>query len=166
MALTQSAWTVTSANGRLIAKCTVTATTAENDAYTLKTPIELDTTKPWSLSLECSATPDGAALPLDLWIGWSDLFALSGDGANVVSTVNSVRTGAKYKQIFDDVVLAVTTLNYVFHFDPELAVADVVTVAAIASGPKVKIPVAPYYAFNLNGGSTLNAHTATWTIIQ
>ena len=50
--------------------------------------------------------------------------------------------------------------------DPELAVADVVTVSAIGTGLKVKIPNAPYYAFNLNGASTLAAVTGTWKIIQ
>ena len=50
--------------------------------------------------------------------------------------------------------------------DPDLAVADVVTVAAITTGLKVKIPKAPYYAFNCDGGGTLNATTATWRIVQ
>lgn len=166
MALTQSAWTVSSLGEgekkTLVASCTVTATTAENDAYTLKTPTQLDPRKPWILGLVTSATPDGQALPVDLWVGYSDSFALSGDGANVVAT----GTGAKYKQIMDDVVLAVTPLMYVWQMDPDLAVADVVTVAAIATGLKIKVPVAPYYAFNLNGGSTLAAATATWVIIQ
>lgn len=166
MALTQSAWDDVSANGLLVSTCTVAATTAETDAYTLRTSTKLDPTRPFYVSLECSATPDQQALPADIWIGWSDVFALSGQGASVVSTVSSVRTGANFKQFFDDVVLAVTTLNYVFLFDPDLVVADVVTVGAIATGPKIKIPVAPYYAFNLDGGSTLDAHTATWRVIQ
>lgn len=166
MALTQSAWTDKTVNGQLVSSCTVLATTAETDSYTLKTSKLLDPTKPFNVYLEFSGTPDGSALPMDVWTGFTEGFALSGQGASVVSTVNSVRTGAKFKQVFDDVVLAVTTLNYVFHFDPNLAVADVVTVAAIATGPKIKVPVAPYYVFNLNGGSTLAAETATWTIVQ
>ena len=166
MSLTQSAWSDTSANGLLVSSCTVQATTGETDAYTLKTSKKLDPTRPFYVSLECSATPDAQALPADIWTGWSDVFALSGQGASVVSTVSSVETGAKFKQFFDDVVLAVTTLNYVFLFDPDLAVADVVAVSAIATGPKIKIPVAPYYVFNLNGDTTLNAHIATWRVIQ
>jgi len=161
MALTQSAWSVKTVQQRMIATCTVVATTAENDAYTLKTPTGLNPTKPFTLLYKAAATPDGQALPLDLWIGYGDDFVMSGDGANVVAT-----NGAKFKQIFDDVVLAVTPLIYTFLLDPDLPVADVVTVAAIATGPKVKIPVAPYYAFNLNGGSTLAATTHTFTIIQ
>jgi len=162
MALTQSDWTVTSVNGLLKATCTVVSTAAENDAYTKKTPKQLYPKQPWTLIYSAAHTPDGQALPLDIWIGYADNFALSGDGANVVAT----GTGSNFKQIFDDVVLAVAPLGYTFQFDPNLAVADVVTVAAIATGAKVKVPVAPYYAFNLDGGSTLAATTHTFTIIQ
>lgn len=165
MALTQSAWTVSTlgegAKKTLVASCTVTATTAENDAYTVKTPDALDPTKPWILGLKFAATPDGSALPVDLYIGYDSSFAISGDAGTVSAT-----GGAKYKQIMDDVVLAVSPLMYVWQMDPNLAVADVVTVAAIATGLKIKVPVAPYYAFNLNGASTLAATTATWVIIQ
>ena len=162
MALTQSAWTETFVNGLYKATCTVAATTAENDAYTLKTPANLDPNYAWTLFYSASATPDGQALPLDLWVGYVDTFALSGDGANVVATA----TGSNYKSIMDDVVLAVTPITYSWQMDPDLAVADVVTVAAIATGLKVKVPVAPYYAFNLDGGSTLAAATHTFTITQ
>jgi hypothetical protein len=162
MALTQSDWTPKTVNGKATWQCTVTATTAENDAYTKATPAGLDPTKPWTLFLSTSATPDGQALPVDLWIGFKDSFALSGDGANVVAT----GTGSNYKQILDDCVLAVTPIAYSWQMDPDLAVADVVTVGAIATGLKIKVPVAPYYAFNLDGGSTLAAVTHTWTIVQ
>lgn len=164
MALTQGAWTrVESADDSkyFISTCNVAFTTAENDAYTLKTPKFLNPDKPWTLLVSAAATPDDSALPLDVWGGYSDSFALSGDGANVVAT-----DGVKIKQVFDDVVLAVDPLVYSFTFDPELPVADVVTVAAIGSGPKVRIPRFPYYAFNLNGGSTLNATNCDFTIIQ
>ena len=166
MALTQSAWTITSVNNRMVAKCTVLPEATDTDAYTLKTPGELDATKPWSLGIQFAATPDAQALPVDLWVGYSDSFALSGQGGSVVATVSSVETGAKFKQIIDDIVLAVAPLVYVFNFDPDLAVADVVTAAAVLTGLKVKIPVAPYYAIAANGGSTLAATTATYTIIQ
>lgn len=163
MALTQGAWTpVGNTNDLMVWTCNVAFTTDETDAYTLKTPTELDPTKPWTLAIKCAATPDGQALPLDIWIGWNDSFALSGQGANVTAGAN----GGKFKQIFDDVVLAVTTLVYTFLMDPDLPVADVVTVGAIATGPKVRIPPAPYYAFNLNGGSSLNATNIDLYIIQ
>jgi hypothetical protein len=160
MALKQSDWSEKSAGGFYIATCTVVSTTAENDAYTKKTPVGLDPKKPWVLLYKADDTPDGQALPLDLWIGFSDSFALSGDGANVVAV-----DGAEFKSIFDDVVLAVDKY-YSFYFDPNQGVADVVTVAAIATGAKVRVPPAPYYAFNLDGGSTLAATTHTFVIIQ
>jgi len=162
MALTQSAWTEKFVNGVYTAKCTVVSTTAENDAYTKKTPSNLDPSKPWTLFYSAAATPDGQALPLDLWVGYDPAFDLSGDGANVVAT----GTGSNYKSLYDDVVLAVSPIAYSFAFDPLQQVADVVTVAAIATGNKVKIPVAPYYAFNLDGGSTLAATTHTFVITQ
>jgi hypothetical protein len=162
MALTQSDWTESFANGVYTAVCTVAHTASETDAYTKKTPTGLDPSKPWTLFYESLATPDGQALPLDLWIGHSDAFVLAGDGA----TVGASGTGSNFKSIMDDVVLAVTPIAYSWIMDPDLAVADVVTVAAIATGLKIKVPVAPYYAFNLDGGSALAATTATFRITQ
>jgi hypothetical protein len=46
MALTQSAWTETFVNGLYTATCTVISTTAENDAYTKKTPANLNPNLP------------------------------------------------------------------------------------------------------------------------
>ena len=162
MSLTQSAWTDHSANGKLILKCTVVQTTSEKDSYTLKTPANtIDGSRPWNLFLETSATPDGEALPVDIWIGYDDDFVISGNSTAVVAV-----NGAMYKQLLDDCVLAVTPLPYSFLIDPNLGVADVVTVAAIASGFKANVPAAPYYAFNLDGGSTLAAATITWRIVQ
>lgn len=163
MALTQGAWTKTASEGYNKWECTVLQTSSENDAYTVKTPAELDGTRPWHMAMSASATADGAALPLDIWLGFNDTFALSGNNAAVTAGSN----GYKFKQLCDDCVLAVTTLKYSFMFDPNLPVADVVTVAAIAAGYKARIPAAPYYAFNLNGAGTLNdAITVTWTIYQ
>lgn len=161
MALTQGAWTAKTVNKLYRATCNVAFTVAETDAYTLKTPAELDPTKPWTLIVAAAATPDAVALPLDIWVGHTNDFVLSGQGANVVAT-----DGGMFKQICDDCVLAVTTVEYVFYMEPQLAVADVVLVSAIASGFKINIPVAPYYAFNLDGGSTLNATNMDFVIVQ
>ena len=163
MALTQGAWTqqVTGDSKAMVYKCNVAFTTAENDAYTLPTPTVLDPSKAWTLLIVAAATPDGSALPVDVWGGYGSSFALSGDGASVVAT-----NGVKLKQVLDDCVLAVTPLVYQITFDPNLPVADVVTVAAIGSGLKVRIPKLPRYAINLNGGSTLNATNADFYIIQ
>lgn len=166
MALTQTSWSAKSVGGQTVVSCSVTATTAENDAYTkwldLKS-FNLDPYKPMTLIYQASATPDGAALPLDMWVAWSGGVEISGDGATVACA-----NGAKFKQIFDDVVLAVATtpLAYALVLDPDLAVADVVTAAAIATGAKVKVPSMPLIAFNANGGSTLAAAVHYFKIIQ
>jgi hypothetical protein len=163
MALTQSVWTTTTSNGWNKHECTVLQTSSENDAYTLKTPSSLDGSRQWSMTMSASATADGTALKLDLWAGYNDDFAISGDSTAVTAGTN----GFEVKQICDDCVLAVTTLKYSWIFDPKLPVADVVTVAAIADGFKVRAPIAPYYAFNLDGAGALNnAITVTWTLFQ
>ena len=161
MALTQSVWSEKYVNGKLRLQCTVVSTTGETDAYTVKTPQSLDMSKPFTLFYSASATPDGQALPLDMWVGFDEDLALSGQGASVVSS-----NGGNFKQLMDDVVLAVTTKIYAFVIDPLQAVADVVTVAAIATGLKVKGVVGACCAFNLDGGSSLAAVTHTFTIIQ
>ena len=162
MALTQSAWSeATSASGIYSAVCTVIATTAENDAYTLKTSTDLDPTKPWTLFYTASGAPDAQALPLEIWAGYSSSFAITGD-----STAIGATDGCRASQIMDDVITAIAPVSFVFDMDPDLGIAPVVTVAAIATGFKIKVPVAEYYAFNLNGGSTLNVHTSTFRIIQ
>lgn len=161
MALTQGTWTSKTVNGFMVATCDIVQTASETDAYTLKTPPELDGTKPFTVVLSALATPDGSALPVDVWIGYEDSFVLSGQGASVVAT-----NGARYKQLTDDAVLAVTTIEHAIHIHPDLGVADVVTAAAILTGYKSNIPPAPYYAFNLNGASALAATTVTWVLIQ
>jgi len=166
MALTQTSWTKSTEGNQTVISCAVTATTGENDAYTKWLDCKrmgLDPFKPFQLVYYASATPDGQALPLDIWVAWDGGTEISGDGASVVCA-----NGAMFKQIFDDVVLAVddTPLAYVWNLDPNLAVADVVTVAAVATGPKVKIPSMPYYAFNADGGSTLAAVTHYFKIVQ
>ena len=162
MALTQSAWTEkTSTSGIYSAVCTVIANSANNDAYTLKTSTDLDPTKPWTLFYTSSATGDSEAVPLEVWAGYSSSFAITGNNTTIGAT-----DGCRIQQVLDDVVLAVAPISYVFDIDPDLAIAPVITVAAIATGFKIKVPVAEYYAFNINGGSTLAAATHTFRIIQ
>lgn len=162
MGLTQSAWTESSVNGLLVLTCTVVATTSETDSYTLKTPARtIDGTMPWNLYYWAAVTPDGQALPIDIWLGYEDNFALSGQGASVVAV-----NGGMYKQILDDCRTAIINYEHGHLLDPNLRKADVVTIAAIASGLKCNIPAAPYYAFNLDGGSALVATTMNWRIVQ
>jgi len=163
MAVTQGAWSVSSVNGFKVIQCDValTGSDSETDTYTLKTPKDLNPEKQWLLFLTFNDTPDGQALPVDLWYGYSDSFALSGQGANVVAA-----DGAQHKQILDDCVSAVSGIEMVWIMDPHTTVADDVTYNAGVSA-NVKTPIAPYYAFALDGGSALTtARTATWTIIQ
>ena len=75
-------------------------------------------------------------------------------------------SGAMYKQFMDDGLLAVVNAEHGFRIDPNLGVADVVTIGAIASGLKINVPAAPYYAFNIDGGSALIATTMNWRIVQ
>lgn len=166
MALTQSAWTNSTEGNHNVIVCTVASTTAESDAYTKWLDAKkfgLDTSKPYTLIYYAGDTPDGQALPLDIWVAWDSGTEISGDDSTVACA-----KGAMFKQIFDDVVLAIddTPLAYAFNIDPDLAVADVVTVAAVATGPKVKVPSMPYIAFNLDGGSTLAATTHYFKVIQ
>jgi len=161
MALTQSAWTSKTANGFIVHTCTVLPESTDTDAYTLKTPAKFNPEKQWELYLTFSGEPDGAALPVDLWMGFSDDFALSGQGVSVVAT-----DGAQVKQILNDCRSADDGITYlVWTMDPYSTVADDVTFNAgvIAN---VKVPIAPYYAFAVDGGSALAAETATWKIVQ
>ena len=162
MALTQSAWTSKTANGFIVHTCTVLPENTDTDAYTLKTPAKFNPEKQWELYLTFSGSPDGQALPVDLWMGFSDSFALSGQDASVVAT-----DGAKVKQILDDSVSADDdgTTYLVWTMDPYSTVADDVAYNAGAIA-NIKVPIAPYYAFAVNGETALTAVTATWKIVQ
>ena len=149
MALTQGAWAETFVNGLYVAKCTVTVgLTSDDDCYTYRTTNNLDPSRPWTFAFYGTAAADNS-VPIDLWVGWDHRFNLSGNGAAVTAGAY----GANYKQIMDDAVLAVATAPYVFMMDPYLEVADVVTASAIATGLKIKVPIAPYYAFNVDGAN-------------
>lgn len=162
MALTQGEWIqqVGGDSNLQIWKANVAFTTAENDAYTKPIPLSIDTTRQYTLLVQAAATPDGQALPIDIWLGYGNSFALSGDSSSVVAT-----DGFKYKELLNDGVLAVAT-PYGITIDPELPVADVLAVASIGSGLKVRIPKGFRAAFNLNGGSTLNATNCNFWVIQ
>lgn len=150
MALTQGAWSVSTVNGTNIMTCDVTATVSENDSYTLKTPEELDGSKPWTLVANAAgATLDGSTLPVEIWLGTSSDAALSGDDAPTGTDAYN------FKNIIADVKAAVGTCIC----DPNLNTADV-------SNVHVKVPAAPHYILHLDGASTLAAATCTWIIIQ
>jgi hypothetical protein len=158
MALTQGAWTETSVNGMTVFSCDVTATVSENDAYTLKTPVSLDGSKAWTLHVNTAgATLDGSALPVDVWGGWSDDFALTGDAGTVAAT-----DGGETRSAVIDDVKGVANAVIV---DPSYTGAAVQSTLAGVRGI-VNAGVYPYYAINLDGASTLAAATCTFKIVQ
>ena len=160
---TVSAWTFPKTIGKcLVTSCTVLVDTANQMAWTKKTPPEIDCTKPMTLQVSASGAVDGQAVPLDLYIGYADNSALAGTSA-ITATAAS-----KYKQLVDDIGYAGTLWTNVHSIalNPDQQVADVVTIAAEATGLKTKTTRAPFFLFNLNGATTLLAETVTFRIIQ
>jgi len=147
-------------NKTAIWKATVLTDTANQQVWTKKTPAELDPTKPWMLVVSNSAELDGQAIPLDIYLGYSDKAALAGTSA--ITATDAV----KFQQLIDDIGYASPTVPRAFLFAPDLRVANVVTVAAIATGLKSNIPAAPYYLFNCAGATTVAAVTVTFLLIQ
>jgi hypothetical protein len=153
MALTQGAWTNgETVNGRVVWYCDVTATTAEQISATLKTPKGLDTTKSFTLLVNTEgATLDGTTLPVDIYGGYSEDFALS-----VVTTTLTVTDGFLLNP---DVMADVQSAVGAVIIDPNLNIAD--DADDIVRGQAV-----PYYGFVLDGAGTLNAATCRFMIIQ
>ena len=152
--LTLRDWIYTKENNVNIWTCRITATTADLDIYTKKTPIGLDPTKPWTLVLNTLATSvDGEAVPVDLYIGWDNSFALT------LNNPPTVTGGVLYKaDIMDDVDALCTAI--LMH--PNLTVAEDVA----AGAAKCYVPVAPYYIIDLDGNSALEAVSVTFKIMQ
>ena len=152
MALTQGAWKQITVNKHYVAYCDVTATTAEQISATLKTPTGLDTSKPFLLVVNsASAALDGSALPVDIYAGYSDSFALT-----VVTTSLTVTDGVLLNP---DVIADVQAAIGATIVDPNLQIAD--DADDIVRGGSV-----PYYGFVLDGASTLAAATCRFIIIQ
>ena len=152
--LTIGEWGGKTYNGVTTWNCTVTATVADYDLYTKKTPDGLDPHKPWTLIVNsAAATVDGATLPVDLYIGWDDTFALTENNAPVVTG------GVLYKADFFDSVEAASAA-ILMH--PNLTVAEDTSGGAA----KCYVPIAPYYIINLDGAGTLNAVSCSFKIIQ
>ena len=160
MACVPGAWTASTAKDHLVLECDVTVTTSEHDAYTLKTPANtIDSTKPWYLMVNSTEVQiDGDALPVDIWAGYSDGFALSGDngisaafGGEVASAVMNT---VKYNY------LAVVV-------DPNYKDTKVQTTQAGSKTGIVNAGTAPYYAINCHGASAFSGSvTVHFVIIQ
>lgn len=154
-------WSAGKSGEFVIAQCQVTTDANNLCLFTKKTPQSIDTTKKYTLIVEASAAQDGAAAPLAIYAGYADDFALAGTTA-----APTVTSGAKYANLTDDLGYAAAAIMS-FIIDPELPVANVVTIAAVATGMKSRVPPTAYHAFSLNAASgTLLAHTLTFTIIQ
>lgn len=158
MALTQGAWSSKSVNGKAVFECDVVQTTAENDAYTLKTPKELDTSRAFILMVNTgNVTLDGSALPVDIYAGYADDFAVTGDGA----TMGATSGGLVAADVIDDVKSVVNSII----IDPNYNAAKVASTLAGVRGV-INAGTPPYFAFSLDGASTLTAGTCHWVIIQ
>ena len=155
-------WTPTSSpNGYTIYTSTITVDTANVVAWSKKTPITFDTSKPSLLLVTLDTALDTQATPLALYYGYTGSAALSG-------TASVTATDAAYGvQLLDDGGYATPTVTRAIQLDPHSAVADVVTYAAIATGLKVKTVPAPYFLFNFTAGSgTLLGAVITLKLIQ
>ena len=158
MALTQGAWVRSTVDGHFVAYCDIVQTAAETDAYTLKTPEGLDTSKPFFLLANAAAaTLDGVALAVDIWAGYSANFVLSGQGANVVATDGV--------QVFNGAIDDVKGTAISVLIDPNFQNTAVPsTLAGVRGVVNCGSPIS--FAFNLDGGSTLSPATCRWVIFQ
>jgi hypothetical protein len=153
MALTQGAWTTgKTINERVVWYCDVVQTTAEEYSATLKTPKDLDTTKSFTLLVNTEgATLDGTTLPVDIYGGYSENFALS-----VTTSTLTVTDGFLLNP---DVIADVSSAIGAVIVDPNLNIAD-------DADDLVRGQAVPYYGFVLDGASTLTAGTCRFMIIQ
>ena len=161
---TISAWSGETINGVTVYSCTA-LTDANNEInYTNRTGDWLDPSKPWSLVTSASAAQDGAAAPLMVWGGFAENFAISGTTARATAT-NGVQLG----ELTDDLGFAAAVAGVNFNITPgSSGLANIVTIAAVATGMRFNMPIFPFYAFELMAGdaATLLAHTLTFKIVQ
>ncbi len=156
--ITQTAWVATTVNGHLVLQCDVSqAATELYDSFTLKTPKELDPTKSWILFVNTTAATIGTtALPVDIWAGYDDDFALAG-------TVNDVTVTSGYEvagSIMDDVY----TDKLASRIDPGYSGTRVQAAADV--GGIINVGTAPYYVINCDGGAELETETCHFVITQ
>jgi len=163
-AQTISAWTTVSENGFLVHTCTALTDAINEVNFTYKTPDDLDTSKPWTLIVSASAAQDGAPAPLMIWGGYKSNFLLAGTTARCTAT-----SGVQLGELTDDLGYAGAVAGVAFNMTPgSSGLANIVTIAAVATGLRFNVPVMPYYAFELmaDDAATLLAHTLTFKIVQ
>lgn len=159
MALTQTNWTKTSnVNGYTVWECDVTQTTSENDNYT-KVIDFIDPEKPWYLFVNtASASLDDAALPVDLWGGWSTA-GLTGNDGTVAWT--SADGGQIASAIIDDVKSVANAIRII----PGYTSTNVASTLAGVRGV-YGIEPCPYFVVNLDGAGVLLAATCHYVVVQ
>ena len=163
-AQTQTAWTTTHLRGFNVYSSTSTTDTANDSNWSLKTPGSLDSSKPWSLIISADAAQDGAAAPIMIWGGYTDDFALAGTAGRATAT-----DGVQLGELTDDIGYAGAVAGVNFNMTPgSSGLANIVTIAAVATGMRFNVPIFPYYGFELHSddGGVLAAHTLTWKIVQ
>lgn len=163
-AQTVSDWAVTTVGDFKVITCTALTDATNEVNWTKKTPAALDTSKPWTLIVSASAAQDAAAAPLMIWGGYKSDFALSGTTARATAT-----SGAQLGELTDDLGYAAAVTGLSFNMTPgSSGLANIVTIAAVATGMRFNVPIMPYYAFELmaDDAVTLLAHTLTFRIIQ
>ena len=163
-AQTVGAWSTVTEGKFLVHSCTVTTDATNEVLWTNKTPDDLDTSKPWAMIVSASAAQDGAAAPLMIWGGYKGDFALAGTTARCTAT-----HGVQIGELTDDLGYGGAVAGVCFNMTPgSTGLANIVTIAAVATGLRFNIPKFPYYAFELmaDDAATLLAHTLTFKIIQ
>lgn len=156
MGLTPTNWTIDEVNGHLVLECSVAAASV-SDSYTKKTPARtLDPTKPWILMVNTAGTTlvTGTVL-VDIWAGYDDDFALTGDTTAVVATSGGEVASAVMDDVQAEMLTTIVDPNYT-----GTAVQAATNVVGI-----VNAGTAPYYVIHLDG-SSLDSATCLFKIIQ
>lgn len=161
MALTRGAWTTRTIqrNGSyfIVGTCSVTATTAENDAYT-KAITFLKPDKKWNMHINTAGTTlDGTSLPVDIWATpyTTKEYAsmdMVGDGASVALTTDGTASGSNIGYVLNSAIIATV------HNTAAVKVYDPMGTAAHA--PSVT------YFINLDGAGTLSAAICKYIVFQ
>ena len=152
MALTKTAWDISVVNGHLVMECDVTHEATDEDSYTLKTPARtLDPTRSWILMVNTAGvTLDGSACPIDIWAGYADGFAMTGNEGGTIAANYGV-------EVAEAVIDTVQNTGYAVIIDPNYNGTTVQTVAGAAPVLGIRnCGTAPYYAIHLDGGSAMD----------
>ena len=104
-----------------------------------------------------AATIDGSACPVDIFAGYDSDFAITGDNSTIAATSG----GEVASAVIDDVKGAQVSVIV----DPNYIGAKVQSTLAGVRGI-VNCGTPPYFAFNLDGATTLSSGTCHWVIVQ